>query len=229
MAARADYSCFNCGALNDHFSRSCTALRQQFSRCPACNNVAKSPAGHKLTCSMLDFISERIGAYELPLMESHHVKFTFKEIPSIYVAEETASGVQNFKITTFFAVKDANVKCRRSYEPSNDLIIEMQYKPSISLGFGRVGVVDEKRMASIMFAHNQVRINHYQHIDRQANVSYNLTTDPKMDENHGIELKILSGKQVIFFSMEWNRCWTANIAMSNTALTIGGADSFSRK
>lgn len=226
MAATADFSCFNCGARN-HFSRNCTALRQQFTRCPSCNNVAKTPAGHKLTCSNLEFKSVKIGEYELPLMDSHHAKFTFKNVESIFVAEKTANGIQNFKIAKFFAIKDTNVKFRRSYVPSNDLIIEMQFKPAISLGFGRLGVVG-KPMASIMFAENQVRINHYQHIDRQANVSYNLTANPRKDVSHDIELKLPSGSDVIFFTIEWNRSWTANIAMSSTAFTIGGADSFDR-
>lgn len=215
-----NFSCYNCGQQNNHFSRDCPILEQQFTRCPECNNVAKTAIGHKLACSNSRFVSTKIGAYDLPLMLFHNVTFTFQNVEKIFVAQSTSTGVQNFLISKFFAL-GTNIRLCRIFGQSG-FTLKAKIKPAVSFGLGRVGKVGH--MASLMLCDNQVRVNHHQHVDRTGTVSYALTTFPRTDESHDLELKLSSKSNVIFFTLCWNDMWTANIAMSSSAVTIGSCD-----
>lgn len=61
------FVCYNCGQSNDHFSRNCRVLDQQYTRC-LCGNVTFSAVQHKIDCSTPNFVSTKIGTYELPLL-----------------------------------------------------------------------------------------------------------------------------------------------------------------
>lgn len=211
------FNCYNCGKADDHYSKNCPVLQQQYERCPECKNVAKTPAGHKITCNNVRFISKKIGDYELPFMELHTIKLTFKNLEQIYVAEETNTGVENFSIVKWFST-GSNIQICRTYQNLDEITIEIKLKPAITLGLSRL---NESHMASIMFCTNQIRVNHYQHIDSEGSVSYGLSSQPRKDDKHDLELKLDSNADVIFFSLRWNDAWTANMAMNSAALTIG--------
>lgn len=172
---KASFYCYNCGEPNSHFSKHCQNLGQQFTRCPTCAVVARTAAGHKITCTNTDFVSTKIGDYELPLMEFHSMRFTFKNASQIYCAELTESGLKNFIITKFFSV-GTNTHVERVYE-SNDIVIVVKFKPSFSLSIGRINSIGI--IASILCCDGQIRINHYQHIDKLGKVSYSLAAHPK--------------------------------------------------
>lgn len=209
------FYCYNCGEKNQHFSRNCPE-EQEYTRCPMCNVVAFSEAGHKLTCQEKEFISTNKGDYELPKKEFQTVRFEFSNIKNIFSAEQTIKGVEYFLVTKFLSI-GTNIKLRRIYG-SSKLIFEMKMKPAVSLGFGRKG--SKNHLASIMFCDDHVRMNHFKTINNNGIVSYGLKTKPKRDDKHDIELKIESEHQVILFSIYWNNTWHANVAMSNEALTI---------
>lgn len=167
-AEKVVFSCYNCGAPNDHISKFCPK-EQQFTRCSDCGNVARNAAGHKITCKQFRFKSKPIGtSYELPLMEFHQCRFTFHNIDQIYCAQSTQSGMQNFLITKFFSI-GTNIRLRRIYGSQN-IILDMKYKPATTLSIGRIG--SSKLMASLLIAENQIRVNHYQHIDNDGIVSF---------------------------------------------------------
>lgn len=209
------FHCYNCGMENDHFSRACKTIEQQYTRCPECNVVASSPSGHKIACKNGKFVSERIGDYELPFKQKQNIRFTFKNVPQIYCAEATMKGIQNFLITKFSSL-GVNIQMRRVYG-ANELILDVKLKPAVTIGIGRM---NSKTMASLMLCDDHVRVNHYYHIDANGNVSFNLATISKTDQNHDVELKLISKQRVIFFSLQWNEKWKANLAMSDTAVTI---------
>lgn len=60
-------SCYNCGSLT-HKSAQCN-LAQQFTRCPTCNVVASTPAGHKVWCTSNSFQSVRISPTQATVYE----------------------------------------------------------------------------------------------------------------------------------------------------------------
>lgn len=211
---KPSFYCYNCGEPNSHISKHCP-MDQEFTRCPQCDVVARSAAGHKINCINTKFVSAKIGEYELPLMPFHCFRFMFKNISQIYCAELTASGLQNFMITKFFSV-GTNIRVERVYG-SDDIIMDVRFKPSFSMSFGRcnsTGII-----ASILFCEDQIRINHYQHIDKQGKVTYSLSAHPKTDTSHDIDIKLLSEHKVVFCSLLWNDI-KANIAMSESGVSI---------
>lgn len=208
-----DFVCYNCGQKNSHFSRKCRVLAQQFTRC-LCGNVAFSAVQHKIDCRTPDFVSTKIGTYELPLMDFHNIRFKFKNVAQIYSAETTIEGEKLFLISKFMNI-GTNIRLRQIYGQS-ELIIDMKIKPSITLGFGRYG--KDGHLASLIFCNDQIRVNHYQHIDQNGLVSYHLAAKPKKSEHHDIELKLKTIERAIFFTIRWNNAWTANIAMSEVHL-----------
>lgn len=212
-----DFSCYNCGMRNDHLSRDCTKIDQQYTRCPNCGVVARSKTSHKISCPNDSFRSQKIGEYELPFMEMHKIRFTFKNAETIYCAEETVNGKVDFLITKFFSA-DPNVKFQRVYDETNNIILDVEFKPSVSFGLYRTNVATN--MASILFCENHVRINHCQHIDAQGIVSYNLSSFARMDDQHDIELKIQCKASLLHFWINWNNQWTADIIMSETSVFI---------
>lgn len=211
-----DFTCYNCGMLNNHFSRKCP-FAQQHTRCPECNNVANSPASHKITCSNFKFVSQKIGEYELPLMDVHEIRLTFKNAQHIYCAEKTMDGSRDFLITKFFSA-DSNVKFRRVFDQTENIIIYIEMKPSVSFGLFRKNAAN---MASILFCQNQIRINHFYCIESNGIVTFNIqSAKQKKDEEHDVELKILSSASFIHFILDWNNKWAVNISMSDTNLII---------
>lgn len=212
-----NFHCYNCGVKNKHYSRHCTE-EQQHTRCPVCNVVAFSAAGHKVSCKNTTFISKKIGMYELPLKEFQTVRLVFSNTTQIYSAEETTKGMQYFLMTKFLSL-GTNIKFRRIYDESSNLTFDLKMKPAVTIGIGRKG--SQKHLASLMFCDNEVRVNHYQSIDENGIVSYSLITKPQRDEKHDIELKLESDHRVIFLSLCWNNVWWASIAMSKAAVTIG--------
>lgn len=196
---RAAFFCYNCGSPNDHFSKNCPNLEQQFSRCPMCQVVARTAAGHKITCTNTDFVSTKLGEYELPLMSRHSLRFVFKNVIEIFCAESTEAGLKNFIITKFFS--SGNINIERVYN-TDDIIIDVAYKPSISLSVGRIDSTEI--LASILCCGDQIRINHYQHIDKQGKVTYSLSSHPKKDSSHDIDIKLRSNQEIIFCSLSWN-------------------------
>lgn len=220
LKSSEQFSCYNCGQKNDNFSKNCPNLDQQWTRCPKCKNVAKTKAAHKITCKdETGFISKRIGCYELPLMDFHNIRFVFKNIDQIFCAESTSEGAQNFLITKFFSV-GTNIQMQRTYGPSNEFILDLKFKPAISMSFGRLN--SSSYLASIMLCEDQLRINHYHHIDQHGNVSYSLKTWPRKDSSHDIDLKLTGKAKIVLFSMMWNDI-EANIAMDEAAFTIHGS------
>lgn len=127
-------------------------------------------------------------------------------------------GRENFLLTKFFSV-GTNIHFRKIYG-SRDVDLDMKFKPVITLSIGRIK--SSKPMVSMMLVENQIRVNHYQLIDKDGNVSYSLLSCPRKDEKHDVELKISSDDEVVFFTLCWNNEITANIAMSDTAVTIHG-------
>lgn len=125
-----DYSCYNCGKRNDHLSRDCTEIVQQYTRCPKCGVVATSKTSHKISCDNTSFRSQKIGEYELPFMEMHKIRFTFKNAETIYCAQETVNGNEDFLITKFFTV-DSNVKFQRIFDGTNDITLDVEFKQLI--------------------------------------------------------------------------------------------------
>lgn len=212
-----DFHCYNCGEKN-HYSRLCPN-NQEYTRCPdrRCKNVAFGPNSHKINCERQDFVSVKIGTYELPFKEFQNIRFVFQKTSSIYSVEPTATGNQTFLITKFLSL-GTNVRIRRTYDNTKDLTIDMKIKPSVTLGIGRKN--STVHMASFMFCDNQVRVNHFQNIGQSGTVSFNLRTRPKKDEKHDIELKLSNNHKVVFFSLEWNNTWQAKFAMSNDTVTI---------
>lgn len=215
MSKTKDFICFNCGTKNNHFSRVCP-FDQKFTRCPVkiCGAVAKGPNSHKLECPNLNFVSKKIGEYDLPLAEFQIIRFVFKNTSKIYSVESS----NHFLITKFLSI-GTNIRFRRVYTETNDLILDMKIKPTVTLGIGRTN--SNINMASLMFTMDQVRINHYQNVSSNGTVMYNLSSYPKKDEKHDIELKLSNKHPVVFFSINWNNTWKANIAMSNAATTVG--------
>lgn len=211
------FYCYNCGEPNNHFSKRCP-YKQEWERCPECKVVTRSKTGHKLFCENINFVSKRIGEYELPNMDFHQCRFLFANATKIYWSQSTATGKQNFQITKFFSI-GTNVTFRQIYG-ANDVILDMKYKPAINISIGRMNASEP--MVSIMLVSNQIRLNHYQHIDQHGNVSYSLLSCPRKDIEHDIELKISSEDEVVFFTLCWNKKIKANIAMSDTAATIHG-------
>lgn len=185
------YDCYNCGEPNNHFSKRCTKLKQQFERCTECANVVlKGPSSHKISCTNYRFVSAKIGEYELPFMEFQLIRFTFKNVEDVYCSERTAiDGIETFLITKWFAL-GTNIQLSRIYGQNDNVILEMKIKPAITLGFGRLE--DSKHMASLMLCNNQIRINHYQHIDEHGIVTYALSACPRKDSTHDIEIKLKS-------------------------------------
>lgn len=212
-----NFVCYNCGQANDHISRNCNVLRQQFTRCAECGNVAHSPAQHRIDCSSIQFISMKVGSYELPLLDFHNVCFRFKNVDQIFSAEKTTMGLKHFLITKFTSI-GTNIRVCRTYGQS-EFIIEVKLKPAITLGLGRYQ--KKGHMASLMLCNDQVRVNHHQHIDKNGVVSYNLASNPKQNESHDIDLRLVSKERIIWFTICWNKTWTANIAMTEAAFTIG--------
>lgn len=210
------FYCFNCGEENSHFSRNCTVLDQQFTRCPECNAVAKTPAGHRVTCSYSHFISTKIGDYELALLSSNRIRFTFENVDQIFCSEANKDGIENFLITKFFSVGN-NIQLRRIYGTPKKIILEMKYKPSITISIGRLN--SSKQMMSMMCCVDQLRINHYQHINHQGTVTYNLSARPKFDDIHDIVLQVKSEADPILFSLSWNNV-NANVAITESNVTI---------
>lgn len=216
VKSRKSFYCYNCGEENSHFSKNCIVLDQQFTRCPECEAVAKTPTGHRIRCTNSRFVSKKIGSYELPLMKSHRIRLTFKNIDQIFCAELTTDGLQNYLITKFLSV-GTNIQLRRIYGSSQEVVIEMKYKPAITMSFGRLN--DSKNMASLMFCEDQIRINHYQHINQQGTVTYNLSTQPRKDISHDINLKMKGQNNAIEVSLLWNSV-QANITMTESTVTI---------
>lgn len=212
----ANILCYNCGERGNHYSRNCP-LDQEWKRC-RCGNVARSPASHKLSCTNQDFVSKKIGSYELPLMEYHQCRFSFKNVNEIYCAQSTTAGNQNFLITKILSI-GTTIHLRKVYGTSNDLVLDVKYKPAITLSIGRMSSIP---MVSIMLAENQIRVNHYQHIDKNGNVSYNLKDCPRKDANHDVVLKMPNKDERILFSLCWNNNITAKFTMSSKASTIHG-------
>lgn len=217
MNSERKLNCYNCGERG-HISVVCPNEDQQFTRCPCCNNVAKSKSGHKITCKNTRFISTQIGAYELPLKEFHNIQFVFKHTKDVYSAEKTSDGVSEFLITKFLSL-GTNIKYRRVYDGSDNVILDMKLKPSATIGFGRRK--ETTHMASAMFCDDHIRLNHFHHIDRLGTVSYSSSVKPRTDESHDVELKIDTVHRVIIFTVNWNNKWSVNIAMSNKAVTVG--------
>lgn len=191
---KKDFYCYNCGAKNSHFSRKCP-MDQQYTRCPACKAVAFSEAGHKISCQSTKFVSTKIGVDELPFKKFQDIRFVFRNLKSIGLAQETTEGTKYFLMTKFLSL-GTNIKFRRVYGGSNELIIDMKIKATISIGFGRKN--SRGHMASLMFCDDQVRINHHQTIDKNGVVSYSLRSKPQMDKKHDAELKIDNSHRVIF-------------------------------
>lgn len=136
-------------------------------------NVAFGPNSHKINCQRQDFVSVKIGTYELPFKEFQNIRFVFQKTSSIYSVEPTATGNQTFLITKFLSL-GTNVRIRRTYDNTEDLTIDMKIKPSVTLGIGRKN--STVHMASFMFCDNQVRVNHFQNIGQSGTVSFNLRT-----------------------------------------------------
>lgn len=157
----------------------------------------------------------KIGPNELPLMEPHSYRLNFQNVPKIFCSESTEDGWKNFLITKNFAI-GTNIQLQRVYE-SDNIIIDMKFKPSISISFGRVNL--QAIIASILFCEDEIRINHYQHIDKMGKVTYSLASHPKKDTIHDINLKLYSKDKVMIFSLHWQNI-TANIAMSESGVTI---------
>lgn len=211
-----NFVCYNCGQANDHLSRNCTVLAQQYTRC-RCGNVTHSEVQHRVGCSTPHYVSQKIGSYELPLLEFQNIRFRFKNFEQIFSAETTTLGLKHFLITKFTSI-GTNIRVRRIYsEP--EVIIDLKIKPAVTLGFGRYK--NNGHLASMMLCQDQVRVNHFQHIDKNGAVSYHLAATPKKSEQHDIDLRLLTKERVIWFTMSWNNSWTANIAMSESATTIG--------
>lgn len=82
--------------------------------------VIKSAAGHKLFCENTEFVSKRIGEYELPNMDHNQCRFSSTNAKKIYCSQSTATGKQNFLITKFFSI-GTNVHLRKIYG-SNDVL-----------------------------------------------------------------------------------------------------------
>lgn len=213
--------CFNCGQYAYHISRECPNEEQNWTRCPTCNNVAKTAVAHRIHCRNTTFRSVKIGYYEQPFIEFHNVRFIFNETSDILVQENTTTGLQHFLVTKWFTTSD-NIRFKRVYSQvdQNRLILDMKFKPSVSIGSGRS---NEKCLVSIMFAPNQVRFNHFQHITEDGVVTYSLARRPHVDipENHDVVLDLVKPGKMVMFPIEWNKKWTANILMNDKALTIG--------
>lgn len=97
----------------------------------------------------------------------------------------------------------------------------MKLKPSISFSLGRLH--HKIPMASLFFGHNQVRVNHFYTIDNQGKVQYILMDKQRKDKKHDVDIKFTSTEDVILFNMFWQNQWQANIAMSQTAITVGSS------
>lgn len=210
------FHCYNCGQENDHFSKKCPK-QQEWTRCPVCNNVTTTPSGHRIACSNISFKSTQLGLYELPQMDYHYIRLTFQNIEQIHCAEATSSGIQHFLMTKLFSI-GPSIRFRRMYGDSSKIIIDMKFKPSVSLGLGLLN--ETSTMASLKLCHNHIRVNHFHHIDESGNVSFNLSNTSQKDATHDVELKLSSEKQLILFSLEWNKKWIAKVAMNNDMLTI---------
>lgn len=216
VEVRKKSSCFNCGSDDGHYSRVCPE-DQKWTRCPECNNVCRSKTAHKLHCKNLTFISKPIGLYVLPKMEFEQFRLVFTNAKTVYCAENTTAGIQNFLITKFFSI-GPNIRVKRVFG-GTDVILDIKIKPSVTLSIGRFGFPNH--CASFMFAWDQIRINHYQHIDEVGNLSYSLMGKPRKDENHDMDLKILTADEVIFCTMVWKSI-TCKLAMTPNATTIHG-------
>lgn len=213
LKKRDPFYCYNCGEQNTHFSKNCTRIIQQFTRCPQCNCVAKSPAGHKIACTNSTFISRQIGSYELPLMDSLVLRFIFTNVNRIYCTDGNA----DYLITKFFTA-DANVKFRRIFDGSKNIIIDVKLKPAVNFGIYRRGT--NRLLASMLFCSNQIRINHFYHVDAEGNVSYNITSGLRKDGKHDIQLKLDTNAPLVNFRLIWNKRWTADIFMSENDVWI---------
>lgn len=207
-----EFKCYNCGELNDHYSRNCP-LDQENTRCPTCHNVAFAASSHKILCKQFKFRSVRIGSYELPLMDYQTLRFTFKNVEQIYCSDKDN---EDDLITKFFSI-GTNIKVRRIYTSTNETIIDLKVKPTVSVGLGRK---NGGFLASLMLCDNQVRMNHYYHIDSMGNVSFNVKKSPRIDTQHDIAFKLDTPANVILFSLDWNNKWQSNIAMSSNAVSI---------
>lgn len=205
------YYCYNCGKKNEHFSRKCTEP-QKFTRCPSCESVARSPAGLRHHCRTPGFRSVKIEDYELPFKAFHNITMVFQNVSRLFCQENG----QNFLLTKFLSI-GTNIKLRRVYA-TNELRIDMKLKPAVNIGFGRL--LSSGTMASFMFCDDQVRINHFYTIDANGNVSYNLKSKLKVDENHDLFLVAQSTDKAIVCSIDWNGKWKSQIAMSSKALVI---------
>lgn len=51
--------CFNCQAAGAHMSKDCPE-RQNFTRCPHCDNVCVRPSSHKIWCENKEFVSSSL-------------------------------------------------------------------------------------------------------------------------------------------------------------------------
>lgn len=209
-------NCYNCGQPG-HKSIVCTVLDQQYTRCSSCKVVALSPSGHRITCKTPDFISKKIGAYELPFKDFHDVRFVFRQTKSVCAAANMTSGTY-FTITKFLSF-GPNIRFRRIYGDNDDVTLDLKMKPSITVGIGRKK--DNTCLASIMFCDDQVRINHYQYINSHGLVTYNAISRPRTDEHHDVDLKLDINKRVLICSIYWNKAWRVNVAMSDVAVTVG--------
>lgn len=120
----------------------------------------------------------------------------------------------NFLITKFFSI-GTNVQIRRLYA-TKDIVFEIKFKPSITISFGRMN--DDKKQISMMCCSDQIRINHYYHIDNQKNVTYNLSSRPRLDDKHDVNFKIASKDFSISLFLLWNDNveFTINVAKSVT-------------
>lgn len=167
-------------------------------------------------CSNLSFRSEKIGSYELPFKEFHNIKLVFQNASKLFCQENN----ENFLLTKFLYV-GANIKLRRLYR-TDGLQVDIKLKPAVNISFGRLDTGDT--MASFMFCDDQVRINHFYMIDAEGNVSYNLKSKPKVDENHDVDLVVQCTDEAIVCSIDWNGKWQGQIAMSSKALIIHWCD-----
>lgn len=178
-----------------------------------------SAASHRLECTNKTFKSERIGVYELSLMEFHNIRLVFNETSQIFVEEHTLKGTEQFLVTKLFNTVN-NIRLRRVYKDAgrNQLIIDMKIKPSINVGF----VMGQTLIASMLFGHNEVRANRYYHIDDTGVVSFSLLSTQRQDErvNHDIILILNTSESTILGSIDWNRRWKAAFAMKANLITF---------
>lgn len=99
--------CYNCGD-STHRSKDCSKPAM-YSRCPCCNSVASSPAGHKNFCTTKEFESSYLGSTATVFELKDLMTIDFKDVESKISALDGAHEIEIGETPLWLAAADCFV------------------------------------------------------------------------------------------------------------------------